>query len=430
MSLLRHGSWMVVCTTLSGVFMFGVHLFAPSMGAASYGLYMALLGVINVSLIPGPGIQTVFAFETARVRTAIERERLASDVRSILGLLTLLWGFGVGFVWWGQDWILVKLQMEDARALWATVLAILPHLWLPVLFGVLQGRQWFGRLGAAVLGNGVGRFAGVALVLWAMGSRLHWVMAATMVGAVVALVLSIACCKDLFWGRIQSMRWRVWLMQAAALAMGPGITQFMLSADSIAARVHFDEVSSGYYGAAGMLGRGLVMFIGPLAGVIFPLLVRDDSRQRGNQLIKGTAVVTTLIAVVVTLAAWIGQALLPALLEAFAAASTLPQGVREILTAKGPKLIQIAKLAPWFLMAMAPLALANIYLSHLVARRAFRPIGVLLGVVLGYGSGLALLSFNPATLICWVGLGNVLLLVGAFGLSRRLDSSQTEIARS
>ncbi len=96
MSMLRHGSWMVLSTTLAGCFMFGVHGIGVFLGAASYGLFLALLNLVNFSTILSPGIQTVFAYETADAKTEQDRQVLAGNVvGGNLGFLTLLLGAGV-----------------------------------------------------------------------------------------------------------------------------------------------------------------------------------------------------------------------------------------------------------------------------------------------------------------------------------------------
>ena len=74
------------------------------------------------------------------------------------------------------------------------------------------------------------------------------------------------------------------------------------------------------------------------------------------------------------------------------------------------------------MFSVGPLAVANVFISHLVANQQFRKIGVLVVLALVYGIGLAMIPFSVRLLILWVGLGNVGILVGAFVFSRQLQA--------
>ena len=90
---------------------------------------------------------------------------------------------------------------------------------------------------------------------------------------------------------------KAWLKRIIPLTLGLGAGQFMLSADMIAARAILPEADSGPYGAAGMIGRGLVVFTGPLAAVMFPKLVREVAGTKSRvlfQALLGTAILGVL----------------------------------------------------------------------------------------------------------------------------------------
>ena len=106
---------MVGCTTVAGVFMFGVHAFMPVFGAASYGLFVALIYLINVSTIPSPGLQTIFAHEAASVRREDDGHLLAGNVVGVLLVMTAGWGLGLLAVFLGQEWVLARLKIENAK---------------------------------------------------------------------------------------------------------------------------------------------------------------------------------------------------------------------------------------------------------------------------------------------------------------------------
>ncbi len=419
MSVLKQGTWMVVATTLAGVCMFGVHGFAPWLGAASYGLMVTLLNLVNFALIPAPGLQTVFAHETAAIGNDHARRRLAGNVVGVLLLLTGLW-LGVAFlVVLNQNAVLHWLKITDPRVVWMTLAVILPHLWLPVLMGVVQGRQRFGWLGGAVLSNGMGRFLMVGAVLLWVGAELPWILVGALTGALCALGCCVAACGQLWSFGFERMEWRAWLWRALPLAVGPAIYQFMLTADMIAARVRFDEISSGYYGAAGLVGRGLVMFVGPIAGVMFPKLVRESQGRTGRRLVSGTALATALLAVLVIGLAVLGGWFIRWQLAVEGGFTWLPEGARAAVFAKEEKLRWASGVIPWFLGGMGCLAMANVYISHLVANLRFRAMLSLLWIPLGYAAGLYWLSYSPRQLVLWMVVGNGVLLLAAWWQSRQ-----------
>ena len=75
MSFMRQGTWMMFSNTFAGLLMFGVHLMAPAMmgSAGEYGLFVALLGMLHLVMSLAPGIQTVFAHESAAASTSQQR---------------------------------------------------------------------------------------------------------------------------------------------------------------------------------------------------------------------------------------------------------------------------------------------------------------------------------------------------------------------
>ena len=75
MSFMRQGTWMMFSNTFAGLLMFGVHLMAPAMmgSAGEYGLFVALLGMLHLVMSLAPGIQTVFAHESAAASTPQQR---------------------------------------------------------------------------------------------------------------------------------------------------------------------------------------------------------------------------------------------------------------------------------------------------------------------------------------------------------------------
>ena len=190
----------------------------------------------------------------------------------------------------------------------------------------------------------------------------------------------------------------------------------MLSADMIAARAILPEVDSGPYGAAGMIGRGLVAFTAPLAAVMFPKLVREAARAKSGvlgQAFLGTAILGVLTGIGCTLAAW----LLPDMADRFS-----------ILAAKKKIITEIASLIPYFIWSMLPLALGNVFVAALLARERYRAVPWLVGIAVIYGLTLSWLANTAAppsqqTIILTLGGFNLAFLGTAAALAKRYATS-------
>ncbi len=419
---------MMAATTLSGLFMFAVHLLVMlwlEKGGNSYSYFFTLMTILNVSMIPSLGLQTVFAHEAAAVGDEAGRRELAGNIVGILALFAGLWVVVFGLVVLGQEWVLAWLKLEP-WGLWVTLCAVLPQFWLPVFCGVLQGKQWFGWLGGAVMFNGLGRFSAVVLVLFLLGPKVPWLMFSALIGLGVAIVLAFMPCRAVLAGGVARIQWRRWCLRALLVALGPGIVQFMCQIDMIVARGKFDEAVSDDYAMARLFGWGLFIFVSPIAGVMFPKLVNQASEGSKAKLVSQTFWATLIIVVLVAgggvAVCWWAA---PAFLQSADAASWLPGVAADWLSKdRTEKLLWVAKLMPCFFGAMGLLALANVFVSHLVARREFGKVGCLLPVPAVYGLGLAVFEFSPVSLILWMGVVSAGLLALVYCFSRRVVAEE------
>ena len=419
---------MMTATTLSGLFMFAVHLVAaPWFSDGDYSHFYTMVMIVNFSMIPALGLQTVFAHEAAAVRDEAGHRRLAGNTMGILALFTGIWAATAALIWLGQERVLSWLQLEDARGFWVTLCAVLPHFWLPVFCGILQGRQWFGWLGWAIVSNGLGRFLAVVVVLIWLGPQVHWLMCGALVGVIAAVGLAVVPCRGIWASGADRIQWRSWFGRALLFALGPGMVQFMLTVDMIAARGRFEKTVSDDYAMAGVLGRGLFLFVGSIAGVMFPKLVNPSSKDSGPKLVSRTFWATlAIVGVATALSGVVCWGAAPAVLQSAATISILPGGVVDWLWEREGQILRVARLVPYFFGAMGLLALANVFVNHLVANREFGKVACLLPAPAFYGLGLASLDFSPTSLVLWVGMANAVLLLAAGFLSRRISGEAKE----
>ena len=135
----------------------------------------------------------------------------------------------------------------------------------------------------------------------------------------------------------------------------------------------FDKDTTGFYGAAGMIGRALVAFTAPMMSVMFPKVAASATSGEKTSVLAQALGATALLG---------GCAAL--------ACTLLPELPLRLVYDKS--FLVIAPLVPWFAWCMLPLTLANVLVSSLLARQRYEAVPWLVLVAAGYGLTLLLRS--------------------------------------
>lgn len=365
----RQAAWMVVATTVGGVCMYLVHIPAGAwLSDAEYGVFLALLQVLNLMLIPAIGLQIIVAQQTAAAQSEAQRRQLAFTVRALLLAVGVIWiGMTLAAVL-GRHRLLAALKISDPRALWATLPIGLAMLWWPILQGVLQGRQEFGWLGGLQLVNGLGRLLGVIVLVCLFRMPAVGAMLAALFGFCATVAAAAWHSRDVWRGVGEPVAWRKWLARVIPLTLGLSAGQFALAADQILVQNTFPGDVTALYGAAGTIGRGLVFFTGSVFAVMFPKVVA--SKARGQQ--------TDVLALALGATALLGMG-------AAGACTLLPELPLRLVYPSKPEYWAMAPLVPWFAWCILPLSLATVLTGHLLARERFHAVPWLLAVAVAYG---------------------------------------------
>ena len=396
----RQGSWMVIATFVSGVLMFAVQQIAWFwMRDEEYGLFGTLLMVLNLMMIPALGLQPVFAQQTAAVTDEQQQHDLARSIRKVLLSCLYLW-MGISMlVILLHEPIIKSLKIGNPAAIWIILLICLPQLWLPVMMGILQGKQNFTWLGTAAIANGAGRFITVGLIVTLLGGQAAGATMGVLIGLTITCILAGWHSRVAWLGQEHvdkgKFEAKLWLIRIVPLTFGLGAGHFMLSADMLAARAILPGIDSGPYSYAGTIGRGLVIFTLPLAAVMFPKLIREDIQSKQSGIIGQTFLATMLLGVLTALACSGAAWALPSILNHF-----------DALTARREALADIVALIPFFVWSMLPLALANVFVAALMARERYRAVPWLVAIAIAYGLTLVWLTktaYSPTTLESWMG---------------------------
>jgi O-antigen/teichoic acid export membrane protein len=183
----------------------------------------------------------------------------------------------------------------------------------------------------------------------------------------------------------------------------------MFASNTIFAKAFFTSAEMAPYSAAGTLSRALLWLVLPLAAVMFPKLVHSNAKAEKSNLLKFVLLGTGALAVF----GGLGLCL------------TGQWVIKWIGVFPADWLPAIMGLLPWYAAAMVPLALANVLVNDLMARKQFRVVPGIVLVAVAYSLTLPyILNHYPhklETVLQTLGAFNCLLLAvcawGAFGKS-------------
>ncbi len=404
----KQSGWLMIASIAGGLLSFGVHFLSKKIPEAQYSIFAALLMVTAV--LPTTPLQMILAQQTAAALATNRTRQLAGMIRVAFLSLFVVWLAVAVVVFIFQGQIVERLSLGSALPLWITLLTVLLSLWAPMLGGVMQGKQDFFTMGWSAMIAGVSRVGVAAVLVLALGYGAAGMMMGALVGMTIAAIIAIWVTRDLWMQPRETFDGRALLREITPLLFGFGAFQFMFASDTIFAKAFFTSTEMAPYSAAGTLSRALLWLVLPLAAVMFPKLVHSNAKAEKSNLLKLVLLGTGALAVF----GGLGLCL------------TGRWVIKWIGVFPAEWLPSIMGLLPWYAAAMVPLALANVLVNDLMARKQFRVVPAIVTVAVAYGVTLPyILNHYPHTLttvLQTLGAFNCLLLAvcawGAFGKSR------------
>ncbi|MFO1477657.1 MAG: hypothetical protein U1F98_13520 [Verrucomicrobiota bacterium] len=392
LTFFRQSGWMMIASTLGGGLMYCVHMVAQRMPKEEYGVFMTMLQTVALMGIPSVGLQGVFMQQAAASLNPEHERELAGVFRGVLRATALVWLLMAATVLFFRNGITNSFGISNPATLWITVGIGLLMLWRPVVFGVMQGRQNFLWCGWSAIGEGATRFLGVCLFVGVLGAYAAGALSAVLLGSTLVIVIGGWFSRDCLTGPADPMNWRRWLARVVPLTLGLGVGTFMLSADMIFVQKFFSKQETGYYAAAGMIGRALIYFTAPLTAVMFPKVARGAALGQGTNALKLTLLLTLL-------AGGSGAVI----------CSIFPELPLRLVYDKSFLAIS-TPLVPWFAWCMLPLTLSTVLINSLMASSRFSVVPWLLAVAGGYALSLYLHHDTFKVVIQTIGIFGSLLV--------------------
>ena len=197
--------WTSACATIAYVFLGG------------------FLAVIMV--LPTIPLQMVLAQQTARALATGQHGELSGVIRLFWRGTFYIWLVAAVLALVFQRQILAAWKVENPMALYLTLPIVLLTLWMPMFWGVLQGRQNFLWLGWSMLSNGIGRFGVAAFPVLVLHAYAAGMLTGVLLGT--ALAFGIAA-SAIFPGMLGTLWWKGATRQGVIASILTGLVVAMV----------------------------------------------------------------------------------------------------------------------------------------------------------------------------------------------------------
>jgi O-antigen/teichoic acid export membrane protein len=344
---------------------FGVHFLNKWISEAEYAKFGVLLMLI--SCVPTMPLQMVFAQQSASALAEYREGQLAGMIRRAWSWTFVLWLVAAILVLVFRARIDAVWKLSSSWPLVVTLGAILSSVWLPLFSGVMQGRQDFFWYGWSLILGGTTRMlaAGAMVIAFHLGAT--GMLIGALAGVICSELIVIWRTRDLWRRPVEPFDGQKLVAQIMPLVLGFGVCQFLFTSDTMFATPHFSGESMKHYVAAGTLSRALLWLVQPLAAVMFPKLVHSTAKGEKSNLLVIVILGTAALAV----AGAIGLCIVGPIVVKIAF--------------KAEDIAETTALLPWYAGAMIPLALANVLVNDLMARKQFKVVPFMIVLAVGYG---------------------------------------------
>ena len=390
-SFFRQSGWLMIATVGGGVFMWAMHFLSKAIPVGEYGQFGVFLAV--TICVPSMPLQMVLAQQTAKAIALNREHELSGLIRFAWLTILAVWLVGAGIVLFFQGTILQHWKVSNPAALYLTLPVVLFQAWLPMFWGVLQGKQNFLWLGWSMMVQGVGRLGLAAVAVFLFHLYAAGMVSGMLGGLTISLLVAVWTTRSLWLPSPTSFDWRGVMAQVMPLILAFGAYQFLLTADTMFVRAYFSEATSAFYVSAGTLSRATLWLVGPLATVMFPKIVHARAKAQESDLMGIVLTGTLVLAAGGAMGLWILG----------------PWVVKFMFT---PAYIKAASaMLPWYAWSVVPLSVANVLLNNLLARGQFKVVPALCILAPLYAFALTRFHGEPISVIKTLGAFNTLLMI-------------------
>ena len=360
-------------------------------GPATYGLVSALIAVISIVAWPCVALQWSSARTLASTSLG-DRDDAMAAYRLALGR-SLIAGVAIGVV--GIVGVGIAALISDRvpiAALTATFLSVMPILALYVAIGALQGEHRYGAYGISWALTGVLRAPLMLPFLLLPAASAGAVVVGTGLAMAVGLVAAVWASRDDLRIRVRPSprMWAAFKKGLFAATLGLLGYASIVGVLAVIAKLRLPTVEAGYFGAAYVIGRALLIVPQAFAIVLLPRV----ARRRAGDTPTGALLAGGVLATVA--------------FGAFCVAVSAVAGEWIMRISFGSQYLEAASLLPGLFAATTAVGALFILVNHHVARSDSRFSWVLAALAVLDIALLATLGSSETALIAIDGIVAVL----------------------
>ena len=281
---LWQGGWLLVATVVTGIFNYLSNVLVGRMlGPADYGIFTSLVSLFLILGIVTGAVQTVTSNYTARLRA---RGAMAEAGALFVYFVTRLLPWGIGgtlLLSLLSGPLSAFLRIPSSVPAIVLSLAIIPVVFLPVVYGAMGGLQRFGALGATQIGGSVFRLI-AAVVLIALGLGAAGAIASLPVSSLGALALGTFFLRDILRRREKGKTAQVGGLFEYSLYTMLALFAFgiLTNIDLIVVKNRFSPTEAGLYSAIATLGKITLWLPAAVGVLLLPKATEQHARGQSS----------------------------------------------------------------------------------------------------------------------------------------------------
>lgn len=269
--LVRHGSLLFAASMVANVLNYVFHIFmSHHLSDADYAALNALLSVSMIVSIPASAIQTATAKYASDLGATGRHDEVADlflrSLKRIGGVCLVV----LAVFLLSRNLIASYLQIDRTAPVMMLAVALAVAPLVPAAVGLLQGLQRFVTLGLMGIGGTLVRLgAGVALVLFGFG--VNGAVGASIVSSLAVLVIASLALRSFVRrsgeGRADSSEIYRYFAPVILFLTCQSLLSF---ADAVVVKHYFDPEQAGVYARAAIVGKAFLYLPTALAMALFP----------------------------------------------------------------------------------------------------------------------------------------------------------------
>ena len=281
-SLVRDGFVLFLAMFSSQVLRFLYHVFmGRALGPSDYGVLSVLLSIIYFISVPIYVVQNSITKFVAEYNANKSLGSIASVLRSGLKLMFFA-ALILIFLFVMTIPFLSSFFAISAEYFYLLIIIIFFAMLLPVLRGVFQGMQFFGKLGANVLLEGVFVLGFSVMFVW-KGFGLTGAVMAIVLSYTLPVFLALIPLRNYLSQKFKNhFSIKSLFFYILPMLFALSFLTLFYTIDLFLVKYFFSSVDAGYYAAISLIGKIVFFASSSVHLVMFPKLVDLHSKKKGD----------------------------------------------------------------------------------------------------------------------------------------------------